>query len=414
MNNSNKNPHATNKEDFLSGSLIITRPFYKYALLAYVIAAIIIIAWAIFGSIPHRIEGMGEINSSDGLFKVTTIYKGQVQKVNVSVHDIVNEGDNLFVLSQPELEISIRELETSIRLLESKDSLIDYQNNVSLKLHSGLNSIELKKLKVQIAEADKNISFLNEKVDNNKKLYNDGLITYTQYFSILNSLQEAISGKLALEGQISSLSLNTQEWLFGKSLNSVETKSEIEKLKEQLANLKNEYQLNTEVKALKSGYIVQLNIGFGDIVSPGMDLATIEKFDNGENYIMDLYVPFSANAKIANGMEVDIEPFTVDRNLYGWLKGKVIQVNEYVSSGLSLVNDLDNEDLARTIEEKGPVYKIVVQLQTDSTTTSGFAWSNKKGPPYKITVGSLAQAYIKVKDKSPIDYLIPIFREYFE
>jgi HlyD family secretion protein len=414
MNNSNKDSHAINKEDFLSGSLVITRPFYKYALLAYVVAAIIVIAWAIFGSIPHRIEGIGEINSSEGLFKVTTIYKGQVQKVNVNIHDIVNEGDNLFLLSQPELEVSIRELETSIRLLESKDSLIDYQNNVSLKLHSGLNSIELKKLKVQIAEVEKNISFLNEKIDNNRKLYNDGLITYSQFFSILNSLEEAIATKLSLEGQISSLSLNAQEWVFGKTLNGTETKNEIRKLKEELANLENEYQLNTEVRALKSGYVVQLNVGFGDVVSPGMDLATIEKFDNNENYIVDLYVPFNANAKIANGMEVDIEPFTVDRNLYGWLKGKVVYVNDYVSSGLSLVNDLENEDLARSIEEKGPVYKIVVELQTDSTTASGFAWSNKKGPPYKITVGSLAQAYIKVKDKSPIDYLVPIFKEYFE
>ncbi len=172
--------------------------------------------------------------------------------------------------------------------------------------------------------------------------------------------------------------------------------------------------MRTEVSSSVVGVVVQMNVDIGNEVAPGMHLATIELPDNLDNYLLDLYVPFSANAEIGEGMGVEVEPFTVDRNLYGWLKGTVLSVNRYVSSGAGLANELANNNLADLIDEKGPVYKIIVKLETDPSTKSGFAWSNKKGPPFQVSLGTLCKAYVKVKEKAPIDYLIPIFKAYFE
>ena len=57
--------------------------------------------------------------------------------------------------------------------------------------------------------------------------------------------------------------------------------------------------------------------------------------------------------------------------------------------------------------------QIIVDLETDPNTFSGFKWSNKKGPPMKIHPGQLSAAYVNVKVKAPIDYVLPIFNAYF-
>jgi hypothetical protein len=55
-----------------------------------------------------------------------------------------------------------------------------------------------------------------------------------------------------------------------------------------------------------------------------------------------------------------------------------------------------------------------VRLRRDEATASKFAWTDGKGPPFSIHVGGLGNAYVHVEDKAPIDYLIPIFKKYFE
>jgi len=41
-------------------------------------------------------------------------------------------------------------------------------------------------------------------------------------------------------------------------------------------------------------------------------------------------------------------------------------------------------------------------------------WSNKKGPPYTINTGTLCHASVLVRQKPPIDYIIPVLKSYFE
>lgn len=400
--------------DLLTGSLVITRSLYKYALFAFVLAGAGALFWILYGSIPHRVEGLGEINTRSGLFKITTAYKGLIVKKNVSIDDNVQEKQVLFILKQPEFESRIREMEEALVLLKIKKSQLKSGNILSYNLKSDVDKIESKRIQEKIIETQKNISFLKKKLEQNQKLYRDGLITYSDLFDIEKSLAEEKNSIVGLHKTLQGLTLNTQEWKLNKDLGEQGLDHEIIKLSKKLNDLQNEYRLNTEITSTFSGKIVQMNVKVGDEVSPGMSLTTIEVPDNLDNYLVDLYVPFSSNAEIAIDMGVEIEPYTVNRNLYGWLKGKVLKVNRYVSSGAGLADELANSSLASLIAQKGPVYKVTVALLTDPSTKSGFAWSNKKGPPFPVSLGTLCKAYVKVKEKAPIDYLIPIFKEYFE
>ena len=101
-------------------SIVITRPIYSYVLIAFVIASLIALAWGIFGSIPQRIEGMGEISTATGLERVMPSYGGVITNINVKNNDSVCIGDVLFVLRKTELEQGIENLKLSIKQMGQK------------------------------------------------------------------------------------------------------------------------------------------------------------------------------------------------------------------------------------------------------------------------------------------------------
>lgn len=406
--------NSNSGDNLLLKALVITRPMYSYVLIAFIVAAVITIAWGIFGSIPLKIEGIGEISTKGGLHRVNALYGGQLTHVNANINDVVNKGDVIFIVRQPEMESKINELEASVKQLKAKRVLILSGNNKNTSLKKKVDNLGEKRLQDKLSENQKTIDFLEKKVSQEKELYDKGLITYSQYFSTQSSLTEVKTERIGLNEQLSLITLNSEEWNLGKNITEKDIVDQVAILEKELEDLNKEYKLRTEVKAKTNGIVRQINAKAGDIVSSELILAVINEDEKtSKSYLLNLYVPFSSNELITGGMEVDIQPFNVDYNLYGWLKGTVIEASPFVSSSKSLVNDLQNGDLVSLIESKGAVYKVVVQLNTDPNTFSGFDWSNKKGPPFKIYPGQMTRAFVNVKEKAPIDYLLPIFKDYF-
>lgn len=407
--------NSNSGDNLLLKALVITRPMYSYVLIAFVIAAVITIGWGIFGSIPQKIEGIGEISTEGGLHRVNALYGGQLTHVNAQINDAVQKGDIIFVVRQPEMESKVKELESSVKQLKAKRALILSGNTKNASLKKKVDNLGVSRVQDKLSENQKTIDFLEKKVSQEKELYDKGLITYAQYFSTQSDLTDAKTERIGLNEQLNSITFNSQEWNLGKELTEKDIVDQVAILEKELEDLHKEYKLRTEVKAKTNGVVRQINAKEGDIISPDLILAIINEDEKtSKSYILNLYVPFSSNELITKNMEVDIQPFNVDYNIYGWLKGTVMEVSPFVSSSKSLVNDLQNGDLVSMIESKGAVYKVTVQLNTDPNTFSGFDWSNKKGPPFKIYAGQMTRAFVNVKEKAPIDYLLPIFKDYFK
>ena len=150
------------------------------------------------------------------------------------------------------------------------------------------------------------------------------------------------------------------------------------------------------------------------MISPGYKLAIIHyQGKDLKNYVLNLYVPYNANEPIKKGMSVDIQPFNVDHNKYGWLQGKVNYVSSIPADDYAMLETLGNKNVIELIDFRGSTYKVVVILETDPNTFSGFKWSNNKGPQIKLTTGQLSIGYVNVKVKAPIDFVLPIFNDYF-
>ncbi|MDT7830907.1 NHLP bacteriocin system secretion protein [Flavobacteriaceae bacterium S356] len=407
--------NSNSGDNLLLKALVITRPMYSYVLIAFIVAAVITIAWGMFGSIPQKIEGIGEVSTDGGLHRVNALYGGQVVNINATINDAVKKGDVIFIVRQPEMESKVKELEASVKQLKAKRGLILSGNTKNASLKKKVDNLGASRLRDKLSENQKTIDFLEKKVAQEKELYDKGLITYSQYFSTQSSLTDVKTERIGLNEQLNLITLNSEEWNLGKNITEKDIVDQVAILEKELEDLHKEYKLRTEVKAKTDGVVRQINAKEGDIISPDLILAVINEDEKtSKSYILNLYVPFSSNELIKKGMEVDIQPFNVDYNLYGWLKGTVLEVSPFVSSSKSLVNDLQNGDLVSMIESKGAVYKVIVQLNSDPNTISGFDWSNKKGPPFKIYPGQMTRAFVNVKEKAPIDYLLPIFKDYFK
>ena len=304
-------------------------------------------------------------------------------------------------------------MELSIGQLKQKKYITFSGNTKSTLIKKKSDELSELSLKKNIEEINKSIIFYTKRVVEEKKLLDEGLITYAQYFSVQQDLASMKMNKINTEEQLNLISLNRNEWNLNNNINEIDLSSQLTALEVELADLIEEYKFETEVTAKTSGFVRQINIKKGDIVSPEYILAIINANEDKKSYILNLYVPFTTNAFISKGMDVDVELFSADPNLYGYLKGSVKYVAPYISETEGLQNVLENNSLIKYLDAKGGVYKIIVDLETDPNTFSGFKWSNKKGPPMKIHPGQLSAAYVNVKVKAPIDYVLPIFNAYF-
>lgn len=400
--------------NFMVDSIVIIRPFYTYVLISFVIASVITLFWGIFGSIPQRIKGVGELNTISGLERVTHAFGGELTDVKVTTNDTVKKGDVLFVIRKVELEEEINKVKLSIKQLEQEKTLMSDKFDNTSFVKKEANSLAKDRLNQRIQQLNNDIAFYEKKCNEEKQLYDGGLVTYQEYFSSLSSLSSLKNEKILAKERLKLITLSNEELYFGNEVSQKNIADRIDVEKNLLADLEKNFKIQTEVLAMSDGVIREVSVKPGDVVPAGYNLAYIHNDDlDLKKYILNLYIPYSENEIVEKGMSVNIQPFNVDHNLYGWLEGKVKYVSPLPSDNEELMKSLGNKNLIDLIEYNGPTYEVIVELETDPNTFSGFKWTNKKGPPTKMYSGQLGLGYIHVKVKSPIDYVLPIFNDYF-
>ncbi len=404
---------AGNPEE-MNRMLKITRPRYWISLSALGLLTLVAIIWGIFGSIPQKIDGLGEIVSGKGLHGIISLYSGGVEEVGFDLGEKVKEGDILLHLLQPELRHQLIELNAELDVLRLQDSLLLTRDSKDYPNKMRFYNLEEERLKAELKHLQDQISFFELKMQQQQDLWDKGLATRENYVEAKNQLSEAHNKHTQTEQAVKTNELDQQSWDYDRQYKQEDYQGQIQILKKKITDLQDDYDRQTIMRSPVNGMIVDKSVSNGDFVNAGTRMMVVEDIGNEKNHLLDLFIPFNSNAVVEPGMKVMIEPFTVNHNLYGWLMGKVVEVNHFVSNTNSIIDELNNPDLVALIEQQGPTYRVKIALITDSSTLSGFQWSNKKGPPYNINTGTLCRASVVVKQKPPIDYIIPILKSYFE
>ncbi|MGW1035775.1 HlyD family efflux transporter periplasmic adaptor subunit [Streptomyces antibioticus] len=162
------------------------------------------------------------------------------------------------------------------------------------------------------------------------------------------------------------------------------------------------------VRTVAAGRITALAATLGQIIATGANVAAVEKVADADDPLYaTVYVPAQHAASVAEGAAVDLTVQTVPSQEYGVLRGHVKSVDRTAQSAQRIAAFLGDSGLGEQFTKDGRPVAVLVRLDPSPSTKSGYRWSSKDGPPYRLTSMTLASGAIRVAAQRPVDWLLP-------
>ncbi|MGD1701901.1 NHLP bacteriocin system secretion protein [Dapis sp. BLCC M229] len=277
---------------------------------------------------------------------------------------------------------TIREIETELQALDSQTT------ETSKQFLDNLNQINEIKVKLQEVK-------LQETEAMEKYLENQNTIAQLKV-----DLQDLDTQRKRLE----------QENLEAANIR----KNQIEEVNREIAKLEKEVADNSKIISPVDGCILEIKSTVGQYVNPGTSLGKINVQGKSKSELVAVsYFPVQDGKRIKSDLEINITPDTVKRERFGGIIGNITSISNFpvTKQGASFVVG-NPEIVENVIGESGGQIEAYAQLKKDDNTFSGYQWSSSKGPQQKLTAGTTITARVKVEERAPITFVLPILREW--
>ncbi|CAN0485555.1 unnamed protein product, partial [Phaeothamnion confervicola] len=143
-----------------------------------------------------------------------------------------------------------------------------------------------------------------------------------------------------------------------------------------------------EIRSQQAGIVVKKLAREGDVINVGDQMVVLEPADKTLEVLA--YVPLLQARNIRKGMDVQISPTNTPQEVYGFLLGKVRLVSQFPAQSANMQDTLGNDELVKHFLTSTTPNQVVVplevriDLQPDSNTASGYAWSSGAGPNFNL------------------------------
>jgi HlyD family secretion protein len=365
--------------------------------------------WGVFGSVPTETTGEGILLRQGGVSDLVAAGAGQVEEVEVKVGDVIEKGQ---VVAKIHQELLLRQINDNVakgRDLQAGYDAMKRSSEEQERLLLRDLGQQRTNLDQTIAALEKNVALLRERLDAEKKLLDDGLITHQAYLETEQSLNTAKDQLASSQLEQNGLKL---KFLEAKQLidQQLETRQNaIHDLESQIREDRAKLAENVSVVSPFSGRVLELLVVRGDVVSPGTPMLSVEVLS--EDLIAVLFVPATEGKRIHPGLKARISPTTVKREEYGFMEGRVVWTSAFPSTSRGMIRLLGNEALVTKMMKEGPPLQVNVALDRDPRTPTGYRWSSSRGPNLKISSGTLTTGSVIVREDRPVSLVIPTARE---
>lgn len=394
--------------DQLDQLLEITSSKAWMALVAVGFSLLIAVVWGIKGSIPTKVGGQGIIIKSGGVFEIQSLSSGQIAQINVNLGEVIQKGQVVATIGQPDLENQIAAMDEKIANMADRLAKLKKDTDVEARLEYLDRQKEL--VEANIDTLQKKAGFYRERIATQKKLLEDGLITKTQLLntqSEMDMIREQIEAK---KNDISSLDLNRMDLEKNRGDDIKNLAVQIEEARTSRKNLFESLELSTQIKSAYAGRVVEVKVKKGSLVSAGLAVATIEIETEKSSLEAVMYISAMDGKKVKTGMKADISPTTVKVEEFGFMRGEITYVSDYPTTSQQMLTVLQNKELVASLSQGGAPIETRVRLLPDPQTRSGYAWSSSSGPPIDVQSGTLCSGSVTVTEQRPISLVIPWFK----
>ena len=346
----------------------VTSPKAWIVLLTIAIILGTAVAWSFFGNIKTKLNVVGVLLGGE-IYEVVATANGQIIDFNVDIGDVIEEGEIVATIEQPELLLQIEEVKAS--LAERKfdlEQLLSFGNKDS-QIQGELIQQQRSTIELQVLAETKNLTFLRNQLETEKELLEQGLITNTQ---VVNTQQQIDISKNSIEqlkGQLFQTSSQKLNLGFELEQKININKQKIAETERRLKQLEERYDLQTNVRSSYVGEVVELLTEAGVVVGQGTTLFKLKTQNHvagqSENLRGVLYIPSKDGKKIEEGMEALIVPSTVQPQEFGFMKGKVTYVSDFPVTQKGMVMTVKNDQLVQGLLSMGALFEIYVEFEKD-------------------------------------------------
>jgi HlyD family secretion protein len=169
---------------------------------------------------------------------------------------------------------------------------------------------------------------------------------------------------------------------------------------------------NTQVISPIEGRVLEVKVSAGSVLAVGTPVVAIES--EGTELEALVYIPAERGKNVKPGMQVSIEPSTVKREEFGTMVGTIVTVSDFPITPQGMAAVLHNDSLVSRFSHDGAPYAARVSLEQDPATVSGYRWAVGKGPPVRLTSGTLTRAEVTTRNQRPLDLVLPLIKRLTE
>ncbi len=427
------------------------------------------VIWSIYGRIPITVEGQGVLIYPSNVVPLQSKSAGQLMALNIKVGDVIKKGQVLATIDQAELRKQLQQQQAKLTQLESQDEAVGSLQGQRLEQEKRSQSQQSQYLQQRILELRAITPLLKTKGNTSIEQQRQGLQQRLLQAQALNPVflqrmeirrqfkkEGAISGDEALtaeqeylqnlekisdiQNQLKELDVKTtqtekdyrenlstisdlqaqlkeldskQASVAQQDLESVTTrKKEIQEVKREIAQLEVQLGGNSQIISQYSGRILEITQTPGQVVEAGTRLATIEAEKPKSKLVGVTYFPVAEGKKIKPGMTIQITPQTVKRERFGGIVANVTNISRFPITKEAAASEVGNAEVVEGLvsQQKDGLIQIFSDLEIDSSTPSGYKWSSSTGPRLTVSSGTTTVARVKVEERAPITFVLPILR----
>lgn len=375
-------------------------------MLAVLVLLLAALAWGFLGRSTTLVTAQGVLVEGDrGPTVAMAFGAGRLADLAVATGDSVDAGQVLARVDRPD---QARQLENArVALDEMRTIVRDQQRDIEAEREAWDTNLAAQRDSYQVTRrvARDRIDYLSDQLAGLEVKGGD-VVALDELASItlaIGERQQSIASARAALHQSEAVALER----FNEMARELDmSQRELESRQRQLSALEAEHALQSEVRAPIAGRIVEIAAVPGTRVTTGQTIVSVAP--RRESLQALLYVPYQHAKEVSSGMRVRVSPDAVRKQEHGSLEAEVQTVSEYPLSREALLARLPGERLVQSVA-RGTVHEARVQL-LEADTPSGYRWTSAEGPNLELSAGTTVAAEIEVRERRPIDLIIPFVR----
>ena len=384
------------------------------ALVALIVGGIL---WAMVIRVPITVAGSGIFLEPGGMLEVTSGNRGRLISFSVTPGAAITTGMEIARLDQGEIRAQLATAEAELRDLRAeRTQIVDFQARKGPML-SAASAQKRQSFVEHIKFLNIRIEQLVERDKANRDLLARGFTAAQKVLDTQLEIGQAEEQRQRDQNGLRELDLDETKQRVADEQELLQIDIKLGAAQRKVENLADQLARETSVTSPYAGRVVELKVKLGEIIERGGSMFTLIPLEaagsesRNEELTAVVYVPPGDGKKIQIGMPVALSPSTAPRDEFGFLMGKVRWVAEAPSTPEGMAYTLKNKQLVQTLSNNAAPLEVVIELERDPNTPSGYKWSSSRGPNIKINGGTLTQADIEVRDLPLLSLVIPPLRQ---